>query len=127
MSKEIKSLTTELRNGEALPLDTWESMDIVKLMNQEDRKVADAVHDQLEYVAMAIDLIVGSIEKGGRLFYFGAGTSGRLGVLDASECPPTFGTEPWLVQGIIAGGDEALQRAFEGAEDCFEDGAEDVR
>ncbi|TXK83610.1 N-acetylmuramic acid 6-phosphate etherase [Paenibacillus sp. N3.4] len=126
MSNELKDLTTERRSGEAMPLDTWDSFEIVRRMNQEDRKVADAVNEQLAFVAKAVDLITGSLEKGGRLFYFGAGTSGRLGVLDASECPPTFGTDSDLVQGVIAGGEAALLKAIEGAEDYFDEGVEDV-
>lgn len=126
MCEELKRLTTERRNGKALPLDTLRTLDIVKLMNEEDRKVAEEVGKELESIAQAIDLIAEALERGGRLFYFGAGTSGRLGILDASECPPTFGTDPSLVQGVIAGGMTALIHAVENAEDAAEEGAQDV-
>lgn len=96
------------------------------MMNDEDKKVPYAVERVLDQVSDAVEVITHALEKGGRLFYFGAGTSGRLGILDASECPPTFGTHPELVQGVIAGGPSAMVRAVEGAEDSFELGQEDV-
>lgn len=117
---------TEGRNPNTENLDALSVMEIVKKINEEDKKVALAVEQELEYVAKAVELIVESLENGGRLFYFGAGTSGRLGVLDAAECPPTFGTDPGLVQGVIAGGLGALVEAVEGAEDEPEWGREDV-
>ncbi len=102
-------------------------MEIVRLMNREDRKVAVAVGRELAAIARAVDAIVGAIRKGGRLIYVGAGTSGRMGVLDAAECPPTFGTSPKLVQALIAGGRRAITRAVEGAEDSERNGARDLR
>jgi N-acetylmuramic acid 6-phosphate etherase len=127
MAENGLRLTTEMRNQASENLDRMSSLEIVKLMNDEDKKVAYAVEEVLPDVARAVDLITASLEKGGRLFYFGAGTSGRLGVLDAAECPPTFGTDPRLVQGIIAGGADAMTEAIEGAEDSAELGREDVR
>ncbi len=103
------------------------TMEIVRLMNREDRKVAVAVGRELAAIARAVDAIVGAIRKGGRLIYVGAGTSGRMGVLDAAECPPTFGTSPKLVQALIAGGRRAITRAVEGAEDSERNGARDLR
>jgi len=117
---------TEQINGDSLDLDRMSSLEIVRLMNEEDKTVAYAVEKQLPRIAEAVDLIVDSLENGGKLYYFGAGTSGRLGILDASECPPTFGTEPELVQAVIAGGPEAIVRAVEGAEDDYEMGVRDV-
>lgn len=96
-------------------------------MNDEDKLVALAVEDASEEIAQAIDLIAKQFLKGGRLLYFGAGTSGRLGILDASECPPTFSVDPSMVQGIIAGGDSAIRKSVEGAEDDFELGREDAK
>jgi N-acetylmuramic acid 6-phosphate etherase len=114
---------TERRNPRTASIDLATSIEIVDLLNAEDRMVAEAVTTQREAIARAIDLAEGAFRSGGRLFYVGAGTSGRLGVLDASECPPTFGTDPEMVQGIIAGGPSALVRAAEGAEDVAADGA----
>jgi N-acetylmuramic acid 6-phosphate etherase len=127
MGENLFELTTEMRNQASELLDRMSSLEIVKLMNDEDKKVAYAVEQVLPDVAQAVDLITAALEKGGRLFYFGAGTSGRLGVLDAAECPPTFGTDPGLVRGIIAGGAAAMTEAIEGAEDSAELGREDVR
>ena len=115
---------TEQRNPRSLRIDQMSSLEIVDLVNAEDRLVAAAVSDERERIARAIDLVVDSFRQGGRLIYVGAGTSGRLGVLDASEMPPTYRTEPDLVQGVMAGGYEALLRAQEGAEDVPEDGAQ---
>ncbi|HET8748553.1 MAG TPA: N-acetylmuramic acid 6-phosphate etherase [Ramlibacter sp.] len=115
---------TEQRNPRSLRIDQMSSLEIVDLINAEDRLVAAAVSDERERIARAIDLVVESFGRGGRLIYVGAGTSGRLGVLDASEMPPTYRTEPELVQGVMAGGYEALLRAQEGAEDIPEDGAQ---
>lgn len=114
---------TEQRNPRSLRIDRMSSLQIVDLINAEDRLVAAAVSEERERIARAIDLVVESFRRGGRLVYVGAGTSGRLGVLDASEMPPTYRTEPDLVQGVMAGGYEALLRAQEGAEDSPEDGA----
>jgi N-acetylmuramic acid 6-phosphate etherase len=118
--------TTEKRNPRSAHIDTLSSLQIVDLINSEDRTVPEAVGSQRERIAAAIDLIVDCFRAGGRLFYVGAGTSGRLGVLDASECPPTFGVKPTLVQGIIAGGRRALVRSIEGAEDHAEDGGKAI-
>ncbi len=120
----IKRLpTTEKRNPRSANIDALSTLAIVDLINSEDRMVPKAVGSQRRYIAAAIDVIVDSLREGGRLFYVGAGTSGRLGVLDASECPPTFGVKRSLVQGIIAGGRRALVRSIEGAEDYPRDGA----
>src|SRR5437899_112797 len=107
----------EQRNPRTQRIDVASSLEIVDLMNAEDATVAPAVHAVRDELARAIELAVTAFERGGRLIYVGAGTSGRLGVLDASECPPTFGTPPEMVQGIIAGGYQALVRSIEGAED----------
>ena len=117
---------TEHRNPRSASIDLATSLEIVDIMNAEDRAVPDAVASQREQIARAITLIEHAFRTGGRLFYAGAGTSGRLGILDASECPPTFGSHPDLVQGIIAGGTEAVFRAQEGAEDLPENGAKAV-
>lgn len=114
---------TEHRNPRSAQIDLATPDEIVALMNAEDRTVADAVATQREAIANAITVVEGVFRAGGRLFYVGAGTSGRLGILDASECPPTFGTDPELVQGIIAGGPPAVFRSQEGAEDLPENGA----
>ncbi|MFM1651539.1 N-acetylmuramic acid 6-phosphate etherase [Brevibacillus sp. B_LB10_24] len=127
MLEKLRELTTEMKNEQTRDLDNLSIPQIVKLMNEEDKKVAAAVEEVLEDVAKAAELIVASLKNGGRLFYFGAGTSGRLGVLDAAECPPTFGTDPSLVTGVIAGGPSALVRSVEGAEDSQGLGQEDVR
>lgn len=114
---------TEHRNPRSANVDQASALEIVDLMNAEDRSVADAVASQREHIAAAIGLVEQAFRSGARLFYVGAGTSGRLGILDASECPPTFGSDPELVQGIIAGGREAVFRSQEGAEDVPEHGA----
>src|SRR5438445_7446702 len=108
---------TERRNPRTASIDLASPLEIVDLINAEDQRVPVAVASQREQIARAIELAEATFRRGGRLFYVGAGTSGRLGVLDASECPPTFGTNPEMVQGIIAGGEPALTRAQEGAED----------
>ena len=117
---------TEQRNPASSSIDTLSAQEIADLINEEDRRVADAVHQERENVATAMELVVSTFRKGGRLIYVGAGTSGRLGVLDAAEMPPTYGTDPEMVQGIIAGGYGALVRAKEGAEDVPADGAKEV-
>jgi N-acetylmuramic acid 6-phosphate etherase len=126
MMEKLEELTTELPNEETQQLDRLSVREILRLMNEEDKKVPFAVERVLDQVADAVELIAASLENGGRLFYFGAGTSGRLGILDASECPPTFGTDPEMVQGVIAGGPAAMVRAIEGAEDSPELGRQDV-
>ncbi len=126
MAEKLKELLTEWCNPDTENLDTLPTLDILKKLNLEDQKAALAVEKELNTVAQAVDLVVQAFEQGGRLFYFGAGTSGRLGMLDAAECPPTFGTDPSLVQGVIAGGLSALVEAIEGAEDEPELGREDV-
>jgi len=123
---EIKELVTEARNPLTIDIDKKSTQETLVLINQEDQSVADAVAQEISQIAAAVDIIVAAIKAGGRLFYVGAGTSGRLGVLDAAECPPTFGTEPDLVQGIIAGGYKALLRSQEGAEDIADNGAQDL-
>lgn len=117
---------TEQRNPRSSAMDSLSPLELVDLINTEDREVAEAVGAQRQAVARAIELVVDAFRSGGRLIYVGAGTSGRLGVLDAAEMPPTFGTDPAMVQGIIAGGREALVRSQEGAEDHPEDGAAEV-
>jgi N-acetylmuramic acid 6-phosphate etherase len=117
---------TERRNPSTASIDTASALEIVDLMNAEDRMVPDAVGGAREELARAIDLVVDAFRAGGRLVYVGAGTSGRLGVLDASECPPTFGTAPELVVGIIAGGRPALTRSQEGVEDDTAAGAQAI-
>lgn len=113
----IDGLTTESRNASTGEIDRVSTLELAALLNAEDKKVPDAVEKVLPAIAAAIDTIAARLQEGGRLFYVGAGTSGRLGVLDAAECPPTFGIDPELVQGIIAGGPEAVFRSQEGAED----------
>jgi N-acetylmuramic acid 6-phosphate etherase len=115
--RELASLVTEQRNPRSRRLDRMSTPQVLRLMNREDASVPRAIRGELPKIAKAVDLIVGRLERGGRILYVGAGTSGRLGVLDAAECPPTFGTPRTLVQGIIAGGRRALVRSVEGAED----------
>ncbi len=123
----LDQLTTEARNPLTEELDRLNAREIVNLINSEDAKVADAVGEESESIASAIEVIADRLSRGGRLIYMGAGTSGRLGVLDAVECPPTFNTEPELVIGLIAGGPEGLVRAVEGAEDSQEMGRKDLK
>ena len=118
--REISALTTEAVNPRTRGLDARPLREVLALLNDEDQTVPLAVRGQLEAIARAVELTVERLRRGGRLFYVGAGTSGRLGVLDAAECPPTFGTDPGLIRGIIAGGSVALERAVEGAEDNVE-------
>lgn len=124
--KQLEKLLTEQRNPASREIDLADSREIVSIINLEDKKVAESVEFRLDEIASAIDKIVSNLKKGGRLLYFGAGTSGRLGVLDASECPPTFGTDPKTIQGFIAGGKEAMFVAQEGAEDSEEEGEEEL-
>ncbi len=119
MMESTNELITETRNARSTHLDSLSAVEIVELMNSEDALLSDAVGKQTAFIAEAIEVIVDRFRSGGRLFYIGAGTSGRLGVLDASECPPTFNTPPEMVIGIIAGGDTALRSAIEGAEDSL--------
>lgn len=123
----LEKLLTEARNSDSIDIDNRSSLEIVELINQEDQKVALAIQRILPDIAKAVDCIVAAIQAGGRLFYLGAGTSGRIGILDASECPPTYGTHPELVQGLIAGGTQAIFRAIEGAEDSDTLAAEDLK
>ena len=118
---------TEYRNENTKDIDLLSTIDMVRKMNEEDLIVAKVVGDEAANIATAIDMIAKAFLKGGRLFYFGAGTSGRLGILDASECPPTFSVDPSMVQGIIAGGNGAILNAVEGAEDSFDAGKEDAK
>lgn len=127
MGENLHQLQTEMRNAASEQLDQMSALEIVTLMNREDHKVAQAVERALPEVARAAELIAQSLDGGGRLFYIGAGTSGRLGVLDAAECPPTFGTDPAKVRAIIAGGAAAMTVAVEGAEDSPELGQKDIR
>jgi N-acetylmuramic acid 6-phosphate etherase len=122
----LDSRLTEQRNPRSERIDELSTLEIVDLINAEDRSVPAAVGREREAIAAAIDLAVDSLRRGGRLFYVGAGTSGRLGVLDASEMPPTYGTDPAMVQGIIAGGAETLIRSREGAEDDRDAAARDI-
>ena len=123
---EISNLSTEQRNAKSKDIDFASTAEILNIINNEDKTVPLAVEKELPYIEKAVDKIVEAMKKGGRLLYFGAGTSGRLGVVDASECPPTFGTKPEMVQGFIAGGEAAMFVAQEGAEDYEENGAKDV-
>jgi N-acetylmuramic acid 6-phosphate etherase len=123
---QLKELTTEQRNPRTHGIDLADTARVLELMNDEDQTVASAVRHAIPDIARAVELVTAAFRAGGRLFYAGAGTSGRLGVLDAAECPPTFGVEPDLVQGIIAGGRDTVFRSREGVEDHEASGAEDV-
>ena len=123
----MSEIITEYLNENTKDIDIISTVDMVRKMNEEDKLVALAVESEVEHIAEAIDIIANKLSNGGRLIYFGCGTSGRLGILDASECPPTFSTEPSMVQGIIAGGEKAFTTAVEGAEDNFEQGKEDAK
>lgn len=123
----LEKLVTEARNPDTINIDNQSSLGIVELINQEDQKVAVAIQNILPEIAKVVDYIVAALQSGGRLFYLGAGTSGRIGILDASECPPTYGTDPELVQGLIAGGAQAILRAVEGAEDSDTLATEDLK
>jgi len=122
----LAELTTEKENPASADIDAKSSREIVAIINTEDKKVPLAVESCLDAISALVDDVVASFKKGGKLVYIGAGTSGRLGVLDASECPPTYGTEPSMVQGLIAGGREALVRSIENAEDRAEEGVRDL-
>ena len=122
----MSDIITEFRNENTKNIDLLSTIDIVRKINEEDQIVARAVEDESANIAKAVDIIAKQFLLGGKLYYFGAGTSGRLGVLDASECPPTFGVKPEMVTGIIAGGDSALRVSVEGAEDNFDLGKSDA-
>jgi N-acetylmuramic acid 6-phosphate etherase len=124
---KFEHLLTEARHPDTADIDQLSTREMMEAINAADRSVADAVHAELARIAQAVDGIAERLEQGGRLFYQGAGTSGRLGVLDASECPPTFNVDPGLVVGVIAGGERALRHAVEGAEDDPRQGAEDLK
>jgi N-acetylmuramic acid 6-phosphate etherase len=123
----FKQLLTETRHPDTHRIDQLSTLEMLEVINAADRTVAEAVHAELPRIAQAVDGIADRLEKGGRLFYTGAGTSGRLGVLDASECPPTYNVDPGLVVGLIAGGDYALRHSIEGAEDDAQQGVEDLK
>lgn len=124
---ELQKIATEQRNPNTMNIDTLSTLDMVKLINQEDHRVAEAVGLVTDKIAQAVDVIAQHLSSGGRLIYCGAGTSGRLGILDAVECPPTYSTEPEMVQALMAGGYGAIFKAVEGAEDSRELGAEDMK
>ncbi|HDK35777.1 MAG TPA: N-acetylmuramic acid 6-phosphate etherase, partial [Bacteroidetes bacterium] len=124
---EISNLVTEQRNPRSMDIDSKTTEEMLRIINDEDKTVPFAIEKEIPYIARGVDLIADALKKGGRLFYIGAGTSGRLGVLDASEIPPTYGADREMVQGIIAGGTKALVEAQEGAEDIEEDGARDLK
>jgi N-acetylmuramic acid 6-phosphate etherase len=129
MNNEIllENMMTESRNKNSHNIDTANTREILRIMNSEDKTVPLAVEKELDHIERAVDIIVKSLKKRARLIYIGAGTSGRLGVLDASECPPTFGTDPEQILGIIAGGDYALRNAVENAEDDLKQGVSDLK
>ena len=124
---ELKKIATEQRNPNTMNIDSLSTHEMIRLINREDHRVAEAVSQVTEEIAKAVDVIADRLSKGGRLIYCGAGTSGRLGILDAVECPPTYSTEPEMVQGLIAGGYPAIFKAVEGAEDNKELGVEDMK
>lgn len=123
---KLEALVTEERNPNTLNIDSVSTEEIITMINEEDKKVAFAVEKEKSHISKAVDVIADRLKNGGRLIYVGAGTSGRLGVVDASECPPTFGVDFELVQGIIAGGNTAIFKAVEGAEDSIELGKKDL-
>ncbi len=127
MLDDLSKLITEQRNPNSIDIDLKSTEDILQIFHEEDRKALAAVEVESASIARGITLITEAFRRGGRLFYIGAGTSGRLGVLDASECPPTFSTPPSMIQGIIAGGDQALRRSVEAAEDKPDAGAQALR
>lgn len=124
---ELQKIATEQRNPNTMNIDTLSTLDMVKLINREDHRVADAVGEVTDKIAQAVDVIAEKLAAGGRLIYCGAGTSGRLGILDAVECPPTYSTDPETVQALMAGGYGAIFKAVEGAEDSKELGVEDMK
>lgn len=126
MKLNLDAMTTERRNPDTMDLDTMTPLEVVTAMNREDAKVPQAIQPVLPAIAQAVEWAIAALEQGGRVFYLGAGTSGRLGVLDAAECPPTFGVSPDLIVGLIAGGEQAFIKAVEGAEDSRELGRQDL-
>ncbi|GGE27941.1 N-acetylmuramic acid 6-phosphate etherase 2 [Pullulanibacillus camelliae] len=124
---DLEKLTTEQRNKSTMDLDTLSTIDILRLMNEEDRSIPVSVRKELPQIEKVVEAVKRSFNQGGHLIYIGAGTSGRLGVLDAAECVPTFSADPSMVQGLIAGGISAMTVAVEGAEDSFTLGAEDLK
>jgi N-acetylmuramic acid 6-phosphate etherase len=124
--EQLTRLSTEQRNPASMDIDARSITEMLQIINTEDKKVAIAVEEELEFIGKAVEIVVHALKNGGRLLYAGAGTSGRLGVLDAAECPPTYGTPPEMVQGMIAGGEKAMFKAQEGAEDKQENGARDI-
>ncbi|MDP1675568.1 MAG: N-acetylmuramic acid 6-phosphate etherase [Bacteroidota bacterium] len=124
--QQLQKISTEQRNPNSMDIDSRSTADILSIINNEDKKIALAVETQIPYIAQAVELVVKAFYNGGRLIYVGAGTSGRVGIVDASECPPTFGVPFDMVQGIIAGGEGAMFQAVEGAEDKPEGGAHDM-
>ncbi len=126
MEINLDKMTTETRNPDTMELDRMSPLEVVTAMNREDAKVPSAIAPVLPKIANVVEWAIASLEAGGRVFYLGAGTSGRLGVLDAAECPPTFGVAPDRMVGLIAGGDQAFLKAVEGAEDSREMGREDL-
>ena len=127
IEENLELLTTESRNKDSMQIDTAEAVDILRIMNEQDQLVALAVKEVIPEIEAAVQFVFESFKKGGRLIYLGAGTSGRLGVLDAVECPPTFSTDPEMVQGLMAGGEGAFLKAVEGAEDNPELGVNDLK
>ncbi len=123
----LSALETEQINSDTVDIDRASVSECLYMINNQDLTVAERVRVAIPQITKAVEIIVESFKKGGRLFYFGAGTSGRLGIVDASECPPTFGTDPEMVQGVIAGGNDAVFKAQEGAEDKLENGANDFK
>lgn len=124
---ELQKIATEQRNPNTMNIDTLSTLEMVKLINREDHRVADAVGEVTDKIAQAVDVIAEKLAAGGRLIYCGAGTSGRLGILDAVECPPTYSTDPETVQALMAGGYGAIFKAVEGAEDSKKLGVEDMK
>lgn len=127
MDKYLETLVTETVNERTKEIDCCETTEILQMINREDTLIPEAVAKVIPDIALAVDMITDAFMAGGRLFYFGAGTSGRLGILDAYECPPTFGVDPSMVQGYIAGGDEAIRHDVEDCEDNEELGRQDVK
>ncbi len=123
---EISKLSTEQQNQNSINIDRQSTEEILTIINNEDKTIPFAVEKEIPYISRAVEIVVEAIKNGGRLLYFGAGTSGRLGVVDASECPPTFGAPDGLIEGFIAGGQQAMFKAQEGAEDFEENGAVDI-
>lgn len=126
VSLNLKNLSTETRNQNTMNLDVMTPLEVVTVMNREDARIPEAIKPALENIAQCVTWAIESVESGGRIIYMGAGTSGRLGVLDAVECPPTFGVSPDVVVGLIAGGEKAFVKAVEGAEDSRELGKQDL-